>query len=437
MSVQVSPAAGPAGPSASAATTGPGAAPASHAPPGNDPPGTAPTSTAPTSTAPTSTDPPGTAPTSTAPTGRSLWRAARGPVAVVLALVLAAGVLGALRAAGDGGRLDPQSYAPAGSRALATLLEGRGVAVRVVPNLPALRAELEPDSTVLVPVPEALTRDELAELGALAAPVVVVGAQEESVEALDLPVTAAGDEPVELRSPACPLPAATRAGPATAGGVAYEPDRGTATVGCYAAGGRASLLALTDEDVVLLGASDPLTNEQLGEHGNAALALGLLGGAGAGGGEVLWLVPRADRDLGAGRPTLRDVLPDAVPAGVAQLAVAAVLLALWRGRRLGRVVVEPLPVVVRAAEAVEGRSRLYRAAGARDVAAAALRTGARDRLVQRLGLPPDADRGPLVQTLTARVGGDPARVDELLYGAAPVDDTALVQLADDLDRLRP
>ena len=33
---------------------------------------------------------------------------------------------------------------------------------------------------------------------------------------------------------------------------------------------------------------------------------------------------------------------------------------LWRGRRLGPLVVEPLPVVVKAVESTQGRGRLYR-----------------------------------------------------------------------------
>jgi hypothetical protein len=82
-----------------------------------------------------------------------------------------------------------------------------------------------------------------------------------------------------------------------------------------------------------------------------------------------------------------------VKFGVVQLLVALGVLALWRGRRLGPVVEEPLPVVVRAAETVEGRSRLYRKAGARDVAAEALRRAAVRRLGTALGLPRRAAPG--------------------------------------------
>jgi hypothetical protein len=111
--------------------------------------------------------------------------------------------------------------------------------------------------------------------------------------------------------------------------------------------------------------------------------------------------------------------------------VALGVLALWRARRLGRVVTEPLPVVVRAAEAVEGRSRLYRAAGARGPAAEALRAATVDRLVRRVGAAPAGPgraRGPGRRAHRRR----PGHGARLLYGGAPEDDAALVRLADDL-----
>jgi len=375
---------------------------------------------------------PGPAGTSTAPTGKALWRRGRGPVLAALLVVVVSTGLAALRSTGDAGQLDPRAYDPGGSRAVAALLADRGVLVRVVGDLPGLRAELGPRSTVLVPLPAALTDDELGELGRLGARLVVTGAGPAEVEGLGLPVDV---QPAELaaRRPACDLPAAAVAGTALTGRASYRASAGVEAIGCYATGGRATVLTLPATGVTLVGAPDLLTNDELDTEGSAALALGLL----SGGDEVLWLLPDAGRAVTGGRVPLRDLLPDAVLLGALQLAVAVVLLALWRARRLGRVVTEPLPVVVRAAEAVEGRSRLYRAAGARDTAAEALRAGARDRLARRLGLPPGGDPGALVGTLADRTGRDPAEVTGLLYGAPPADDAALVRLADALDALSP
>ncbi|PRC53647.1 hypothetical protein C6A85_52785, partial [Mycobacterium sp. ITM-2017-0098] len=81
-----------------------------------------------------------------------------------------------------------------------------------------------------------------------------------------------------------------------------------------------------------------------------------------------------------------DLIPEQVTWMALQLALGVALLALWRGRRVGPLVAEQLPVVVRASETVEGRGRLYRSRRARDVAAESLRTAARQRMLPRLGL---------------------------------------------------
>jgi hypothetical protein len=111
------------------------------------------------------------------------------------------------------------------------------------------------------------------------------------------------------------------------------------------------------------------------------------------------------------------------------------LLALWRMRRLGPLVTEPLPVVVRACETVEGHGRLYRSRRARDRAAAALREAALGRIVTRLGLPRDVPADAVGQELAYRTGRDPGEIRALLFGEVPGDDAALVRLADGLDAL--
>jgi hypothetical protein len=183
--------------------------------------------------------------------------------------------------------------------------------------------------------------------------------------------------------------------------------------------------------MTLLGSPDLFTNTRLDKRGNAALALGLLGADST----VQWLLPRPGARAVDSEKSLNDLVPSALKLAVLQLLVAVFFLALWRARRLGAVVTEPLPVVVRAAEAVEGRSRLYRASRSRATAAEALRAGARDRLARRLGLGPETSRPAMVAAVVAHTGGDAAAVDALLYGAAPTGDNALVELADDLDVL--
>lgn len=378
-------------------------------------------------------DSPTDAATATGPTARSVARSARGPVALLVLLVLAGALTAAVRATGASGLLDPDSYQPDGARALRVLLEDEGVEVRRVEGTAALSAG-DGDVVVVARPDELLDGDTeaLARARAAGAELVLVGAQGGLLDDLDLPVGTRGSTSEERRGPACDLPAAVAAGEVEIGGERYRPDPGSGATGCYASGGAATLVRLPEQRVTLLGSGTPLTNDGLGDAGAAALGLGLLGT----GDVVHWVVPGPVpvAEEGTGRP-LWSLLDMSVRAAALALALAFAILALWRARRLGRVVVEPLPVVVRAAEAVEGRSRLYEAAGAREAAAESLRAGTRHRLGTRLGLPPDTGRDSLVATTAARAGRDPAGVDALLYGAAPVDDTALVRLADDLDVL--
>ncbi|MFZ5851956.1 MAG: DUF4350 domain-containing protein, partial [Actinomycetota bacterium] len=66
-------------------------------------------------------------------------------------------------------------------------------------------------------------------------------------------------------------------------------------------------------------------------------------------------------------------------------------------------------------------------------AAAELRGAAAARLRARLGLPAHAAPAALAAGVAGHTGRSPAEVGELLYGASPADELALVRLADALD----
>ena len=138
---------------------------------------------------------------------------------------------------------------------------------------------------------------------------------------------------------------------------------------------------------------------------------------------------------GTGERSFIDLVPRGWLFGAVEIGVAAVFFALWRARRLGPVVAEPLPVVVRAAETVEGRARLYRRSGSAGHAAAILRQATIDRLRPVLGLGAGAEPAAVAASIAARSGWSTAEVGALLYGPAPGDDASLVRLADELDRL--
>ncbi|SFQ17173.1 hypothetical protein SAMN05421810_10532 [Amycolatopsis arida] len=373
--------------------------------------------------------------TSASPDAREVWRRARVPLGIALALVALA-VLSTLLTGGEGGELDPRSVKEGGSRAVARLLDGEGVEVEPAGSATeateALGA-LGGAATLLVTHPDRVLPEELARLTGRAGDVVLLRPGPDALAAVAERVRFAGPTEDRHRAPGCELPAARAAGPLTLGGLAYGTgDSGTGdsavvTV-CY--GGVLARAAT----VTVLGDVAPLTNAALADEGNAALAMRLLGQHP----RLVWYQPApGDAALRGGGESIYDLVPRGWYFGLGQVAVAVLLLALWRARRLGPVVVEPLPVVVRGAETVEGRARLYRRAGAAEHAATALRDAARQRMLPALGLTAEAAAEPavVVAAVAARTGRSEAEVGALLYGGLTGGEAQLVERADALDAL--
>lgn len=371
---------------------------------------------------------------STDPSAGDLWRAARGPLAVAAIVLLGAFVLAAVAGRSGSGRLDPRSVEPSGGRAVAEVLRDQGVQVELVTTTAAVRDAARAGDTVLVVDPGLLVDEQVDAVRATGADLVVIAPMAPATFA---PGVSAGEPATPgVRQPACGLGPARRAGTADAGGLSWVVEPGTAAGDalCYAKDGVPSLVRVREGDrsVTLLGDQAPLRNDRLGELGNAALALGLLGANP----RLVWYLPSlSDVPTSAQQESFYSLVPDGVWWGLGQLVVAVLLVAAWRARRLGPVVAEPLPVVVRAAETVEGRARLYRRGGARDTAADALRAGVRSRLVPLVSLPVRAEPTAVVDAVAARTRRTASDVAALLYGAAPADDAALVRLAGDLDAL--
>jgi hypothetical protein len=375
-----------------------------------------------------------TVPTVLSPDVRQIWRTARGPAAVALLIILVAIATALVQGSGEGGSMDPRSVTPSGSRALARLLETQGVRIDLVRTAADTSAKLAANgpATLLVTQPDWLGDQQLDALGRQADELVLIAAGQDTVDTLALPVHAAGEQAVTSRAPGCPLEAATAAGVASMGGVHYRasPVSDPAVQLCYS--GSLARITTRDRTITVLGTDAPLVNARLAEEGNAALAMRLLGQHE----RLIWYVPSlGDPSLRAGQRPLSSLLPDGWRFGIVQTAVAVALLALWRARRLGPVVGEPLPVVVRAAETVEGTARLYRRAHAVDHAAAALRQASRDRLVARLALPADSDPDALVTAVASRTGRATTQLSTVLYGPPPTSGADLVRLADALDAL--
>ncbi|ANN20378.1 hypothetical protein SD37_35535 [Amycolatopsis orientalis] len=364
--------------------------------------------------------------TSVSPDARRIWRGVRLPLAVVFLIVLTGTLLVLARGEQTTGALEPGSYEPGGGRALATLLEREGVKIPVVRTAAAAKGVAR-DATVLITQPAYVPKETFAEIRRSAQHVVLVRPSPGTLDEVLPGVRATGQLETKTRAPDCQAVDPVAAGGATMGGVKYAATQPRAQE-CY--GGSYLEVPGPQGTVTVLGTPEPLTNERLADEGNAALAMRLLGKHE----RLVWYLPTpGDPSLEAEKKPLSELIPAGWSYAALQAGIAVVLLALWRSRRLGPVVSEPIPVVVRAAEATEGRARLYRKAKAAAHAGETLREAARARLRPLLGLTRDAEPAALVQTVAARTGRAPAEVGALLYGDPPADDAALVRLADGLD----
>ncbi|ARF72893.1 hypothetical protein B7C62_11895 [Kitasatospora albolonga] len=397
--------------------------------------------------------------TSTAPTPRHVWNRVRGLLIALLILVIAGVTFAAVRSSTGYGHLDPRSADPKGSRAAAELLKERGVSVTVATTLEEATDATGPDTTLLVTGPNLLTPSQQHRLHETTATsggrTLLIAPGPSAVSRLAPGVRAEPHRPVSPLPPSCTLPAARSAGTADMGGVRYTAQDTDAT-GCYPSDGTPGLLVLTAEkegDTVLLGSPDFLHNERLAQQGNASLALQLLGSRP----HLVWYLPSlADPSATSGdgvsddneaggdgeeipgdESSFLDLMPSGWLWGALQLTLAAVLAAIWRGRRFGPLVIERLPVAIRASESAEGRAGLYRKANARDRAAESLRAAARTRIARLIGVSTHEAHTSdvLLPAVSARTTTASDDLNTLLFGPAPADDTALVLLAEHLDAL--
>lgn len=363
------------------------------------------------------------------------WRLGLGCAVLIAAVGLAAA---AIRPPTTSTPFAPDSAGGRGAMALANILGSHGVEITYTRRAGQAVAAATPGTTLLVVEGSSLTDEQVAALVATGADVVLVDPAwwllTAFTEALDI-TTGSADQ--TIRPPVCDDEDAVAAEGIVSQGseIVLRADGPTvcfpaadATMGAYA------VVDLPDgRRLTVVGDSSLITNARLAEHGNAALLLRALGRTP----DLVWYLPSWDdtsvtddgAQAGAG------ILPTWIGPVAAQLVLVVAVAAVWRGRRLGRLVTEPLPVTVRAAETTYGRGRLYRRASARGRATAALRAGAAQRCAARLGVPGNADAAALLQALGRATGRTAEDLSALLYGPPPTDDAGLARLALALDEL--
>lgn len=350
--------------------------------------------------------------------------------------------------------LDPDNPTASGAQAVARVLEQQGVRVQVARGQTELdRAGADGDTTVVVTrtaeLAESTTRD-LAVSTSGAGRLVVLGAESSVTRYLAPGVSAtsqrrSGDD---LVATGCSGTDDVRGGESLSRSQ-LEYQSASANGSCFTHDGHSVYLSLPRSaqtaPLVLIGSTSIATNDQVTDASNAAVLLRALGHFP----RLVWYVP-SRADIPASDQSPAALLPRWLGPGLLLVVIAFVGVIVWRGRRLGRLVPEPLPVVVRAVETTESRGRLYRRARDSTRAAAVLQQATRTRLTAYLGLPvpgprahTGADSGAdpwaaraavdgLVAAASLACGRPTAEVGALLFGPPPATDDHLLGLAIEL-----
>jgi hypothetical protein len=358
-------------------------------------------------------------------------------VGLVVGIVAAIVIIVAVSGRRSSGRyLDPRSTDPTGAAALVELLDDLGADVRVSDSL----SETAPvEATIVVLVDDLADDQRDAVLDRVDAGAVLVvtdpgsslhGGPDETggsrytsgrIERGDCSIDALGalnavaGEPEDDDWPGEPP-------------LLYAVPTGDDEVAsCFTDDGRAFVVAEQRGDglVVATGGGDVFSNALLVDEDNAGLAAALMLGPT---GDVTVL----QGAVAAGEETLADLVPDRVYAAMALGAFAFVVYAIGRALRLGRPVVESLPVPIAGSELVVATGDLMANRKAIERATDALRADAVRKLSARHALAPRTSIEMIAAVVETRDGHPAALVQSLLAGPRPVDDSQLVQLANGL-----
>jgi hypothetical protein len=357
-------------------------------------------------------------------------------VAFVLLVVGAAAVRSR---AGNDQPLDPRNAGPEGTRAVAQVLAQRGVPVEVASGESDLLrlGDIDGGTTVVITRTENLSEQTAAtalQQASNARRVVLVEPGSFALQSLGLPVDATGSSAATRSVRAgCSLDGIAPSDSISSAGRGYTATGGEVT-SCFTFDNASSLVAVAARpgrpEVVVLGAGEMLANGEITRYDNAGVALRLLGS----GDRLVWYIP-SFLDVALDDTTPTSEIPRALWPLVFLGLIALLAAMLWRGRRFGPLVIEPLPAVVKAIETTQSRGRLYRRARDTGRAGAILRAASVRRLARYLGLPAGSSPAHVAEAVSPATGRPLSDVHALLAGPPPADETEMTTLANDLSTL--
>lgn len=361
------------------------------------------------------------------------WRS----LIVIIISVLVVGVLSMLiRPTGNTIPLHPQNSEETGAMALTQILKERGVQVQTTGSVSSAVSQADANTTVFVYDAYFVDTSRYSDIVAAGANLVVVEPSVQTLRSLDLDLAIGNQEfsqnPSELVTAQCDDPDAQAANAIPVGSRGFVASADSDAIVCFAPETTGPFATSADGKVRLFSEPNALMNENLATAGNAALAIRALGEKE----NVVWLIPsRSQGEVGAEAPSMMDFLPPWFGTIMALAVAIVVFLAFWRGRRMGRLVTEPLPVVVRAAESTIGLGRMYRRSSEIGHAAQALRAGTALRCAQRLGVAPTAPGTAIASAVAHAINRPYEEIADLFLGSPPTNEAGLIALAQMLDRL--
>lgn len=362
---------------------------------------------------------------------RSRWiRVALLSSVLVAMVVVAALVVGA--PSGNSNPLDPNSTGRDGTKALVLLLRALGANVHIGATAPTasdgvalvLQDRLnDTDRSRLVSWVRAGGRLVVADPGSALAGVSRATSGRDLITGQGAPAIVRGD---------CTIEALRNVGD-------LEPDgdillrAGNGDTGCFAAGTGYLLVArqVGDGTLVDLGGASMWVNANLRDANNSVLAAALL--APRPGTQVTFI--GASR-IGGGNTGLLSLVSPRVYEALWGIAIAFVILVLWRARRLGRPVPETLPVELPGSGLVEATGNLLQEAGQREFAASVLRRDLKRLITDRFGADPRLPPREAAEVASLRTGLPVERFEVVLGGPVPAGDRELLALAREIEDAR-
>src|SRR5690625_896875 len=303
-----------------------------------------------------------------------------------------------------------------GAAALTRVLEDHGISVQPAQSTTQLRSELDrnPDATVVFhdkyDAMQTASYERLTELAEL------VPADQRVFAGVSMPQQQYLLDGVEHTRPLfyedlvtveghCQLDAAQEAGDISGirEGVVLTAD----AQGCFGVIDQATgeeepayAYAETAEGSIIFADWRMLSNAGLYNNGTATLALWSLGQSDT----VIWFQPNFQFDPDTDGQLSPVQLPDWARMGLVWAVIVTGIFLLYRGRRTGPVVTEPLPAEVPAAETTVGRGRMYAKANQHGHALVTLQQSAIVRLARLLQLGPQASREAVLAETALQLG---------------------------------